>query len=456
MKSVRANGSRTPGPARTWFAATLGGLLGLSLVKLGTPVVLDRHVHRPETLVELVVDAWPLTWGFTVAGIVLLLALLVLVTFRSQLSTRFFTRRLPSVFFFLPLLWYGWQWIASSATASEDLTRLTMVHFTICIALFYVGWFSVAVIPNLRPLFLGMLGGFILMLWAGFDQKFGGLEATRQIFYEVSDLEHIPPEFLSRIASDRIFGTLFYPNALAGVILLLAPLLIWFVHTLTATRSNIVRGTSIGLLIYATVACLYWSQSKAGWLVAAALLFIALVQLPISPRIRWSFAVVIGLLALTVFVARFSDYFAAGATSAAARMDYWDAAWATMLQNPLTGTGPGTFQLAYAAMKRPESEMARLAHNDYLQQGSDGGLVSMGFYTVFLVGSIAMLYPKARVQMLPFVIWLGLAGWSLHSVVEFGLYIPSIAWPAFTLLGWLWAAMSSETAAGDASPPNAL
>jgi hypothetical protein len=378
VKSVRANANRTPGPNHTWFAAILGVLLGLSLVKFGTPVVLDRHVHRPETPLELVLNAWPLSWGFALAGIVLLIALVVFITRRRQFSTQLFARRLSPFFFSLPLLWYGWQWIAAMETAHQGLTRITMMHFTICIALFYVGWFCVAGISNLRPLFLGLLGGFILMLWAGFDQKFGGLEATRQMFYEATGPEHYPPEFLNRLASDRIFGTLFYPNALAGVILLLAPLLIWYVYDLTATRSNVVRGTSVGLLIYATVACLFWSQSKAGWLVAAVLVFFALLQLPISPRIRWSSATVIGLLALAVFVVRFSDYFAAGAASAAARIDYWNAAWATTLQNPFTGTGPGTFQIAYAALKRPESEMARLAHNDYLQQGSDGGLVEHG------------------------------------------------------------------------------
>ena len=36
-----------------------------------------------------------------------------------------------------------------------------------------------------------------------------------------------------------------------------------------------------------------------------------------------------------------------------------------------------------------------------------------------------------------FAVWLGVLGWSLQSLVEFGLYIPALAWPAFTFLGWL-------------------
>ena len=36
-----------------------------------------------------------------------------------------------------------------------------------------------------------------------------------------------------------------------------------------------------------------------------------------------------------------------------------------------------------------------------------------------------------------FAVWLGVLGWSLQSLVEFSLYLPALAWPAFVLLGWL-------------------
>jgi hypothetical protein len=36
-----------------------------------------------------------------------------------------------------------------------------------------------------------------------------------------------------------------------------------------------------------------------------------------------------------------------------------------------------------------------------------------------------------------FAVWLGMLGWALQGFVEFGLYIPALAWPAFVMLGWL-------------------
>jgi hypothetical protein len=35
-----------------------------------------------------------------------------------------------------------------------------------------------------------------------------------------------------------------------------------------------------------------------------------------------------------------------------------------------------------------------------------------------------------------FSVWLGVAAFAIQSFVEFGLYIPALAYPFFTFLGW--------------------
>jgi len=109
--------------------------------------------------------------------------------------------------------------------------------------------------------------------------------------------------------------------------------------------------------------------------------------------------------------------------------------------------------------------MARLAHNDYLEQATDAGLPAFILYVTSIVGCLVWSFPKDRgtgnrpcpangksqqiaygeedkraEAWVTFSIWLGLLGWSLQSLFEFGLYIPALAWPAFALLGWLLAA----------------
>ncbi len=85
-------------------------------------------------------------------------------------------------------------------------------------------------------------------------------------------------------------------------------------------------------------------------------------------------------------------------------------------------------------------------HNDYLEQASDSGLAGLLAYALFIAGALTKSYPrlgKATAlepnDWLTFAVWLGAVGWSLQSFIEFGLYIPALAWPAFTFLGCLLA-----------------
>jgi len=142
-------------------------------------------------------------------------------------------------------------------------------------------------------------------------------------------------------------------------------------------------------------------------------------------------------------------------------MDYWQAALKTAWSHPLFGTGPGTFLIPYQAIKRPESELARLVHNDYLEQASDSGFLGFFSYAAFIVLGLLWIFRQTLVirqlrikelqgnptqkpavddgenYWLVFCVWLGLVGWVLQSLIEFPLYLPGSAWPAFSFFGWL-------------------
>lgn len=88
-------------------------------------------------------------------------------------------------------------------------------------------------------------------------------------------------------------------------------------------------------------------------------------------------------------------------------------------------------------LKAPQAEMARLAHNDFLEQFSDSGLVGGVSYLtwiVFAIGFAGKTVWSCRSALL-FSCFIGIAGWYAQSLGEFGLYIPASAWTAFTLLG---------------------
>jgi hypothetical protein len=422
--------AKSPAPAReAWeslFSGALGLWLGLALIKFGNPVILDPKISAPTNREELIYQAWPVAWGYWLLAVVVLLALRV---WRWKIEA-------PRWVIVLPLVWLSWQFLSATQTVDASLTAATLKHFVSCAVCFYVGLFALSGVERSAAFWLGLFGGFVVVLAVGLEQHFGGLERTRRFFYALPNWQSYPPEFLKKIASNRIFSTLVYPNALAGAILLLLPMLLATLWRLTEGRVAGVRAVLCGTAAVAGLGCLYWSGSKAGWLIALAQGAVAFLRSGLPKRIKIVAVVVVLLAGVAGFAAKYSGYFETGASSAAARLDYWRAAWTTMLDRPIFGSGPGTFVISYKSLKPPEAEMTRLAHNDYLQQGSDSGLVGLLAYAGLWFVSLIELYRRSPPAGPLFGVWLGLTGLAAQSFVEFGLYIPTLAWPAFLLLGF--------------------
>lgn len=294
--------------------------------------------------------------------------------------------------------------------------------------------------------------GLIWLLRSGIEQKFGGLEATRQMLYESPEiLKNLPPEYLERIGKNRIFGTYFYPNAFAGAILMVLPAVCGFLvqarkHVRQEGGMRWVLPLVAMALTLTGLGCLVWSGSKAGWLIAMAQVGVLWLLAPTPGKLKWG-ALGLGILVgLAAFFIQYSDFFAKGATSVGARFGYWAAAVEEWKAHPIMGSGPGTFDIYYAERKEPEWEMTRLAHNDYLQQASDSGTAGALTYTLWIAWILFMYFRKNRLWKRPLAlgVWLGALGWGLQSFVEFGLYVPGIAWPAFIWMGLLYGDLSKS------------
>jgi O-antigen ligase len=254
------------------------------------------------------------------------------------------------------------------------------------------------------------------------------------------------PAILAKFSKGRVNGTLVYPNALAGIILLLFPISITLVFNSTKKLKPSIRLAAIVLAIFLGCAGFFWTGSKLGWLIAMAIGCVCLLRLNWSTRLKFAALGLIVFLGLGIFAVRFQNYFAAGATSVGARFDYWRAAVQTTAKNPLLGTGPGTFQRPYAKIKSPDAEMARLAHNDYLEQFSDSGISGGIFYASWIFLALATIARRVwkSGDQITFAIFAGLLGWFVQGIGEFSLYVPALAWTAFTLMGCLLALTSNQ------------
>ena len=376
------------------------------------------------------------------------------------------------------------------------LTGLTLPQLAGCLACYSLGFLVLG--PALRSgwLWVGLIAGFGLCLNRAAQQHLFELRQDYQVLLEgqatgwtnftasslaemrdnllliqTNGVEIANPVILDKMRRARVNGTMVYPNALAGMILLLLPASLAVLATVSATLKASVRRLVVGSFAVLGLLTLYWTGSKAGWLVAIGVGAVALLLRPGSARIKAAWVALLLAGGLGLFGLRFAGYFAKGATSAVARADYWKAAVQNTWEHPVWGSGPGTFQRPYARLKAPESEMARLVHNDFLEQASDSGLPGFALYTAWIGGLLWTLgrritrekdlgaqplepspaggakpsgtgwpvWPEADRQRLELAVFIGLLGWFTHGLAEFGLYIPASAWTAFTLAGALLA-----------------
>jgi len=464
--------------ANVWeqvFAALFGGLLGLSLLKFGNPIIMEKYMEWPTNLFEWVLNSWPIVIGYWILAIVTALGLFVA---QWKITT-------PKWLVAMPLVWLVWEMISASHSLWPEISRPTVVHFATCAVCFYLGLFSLGRIKILLPFWIGLMVGLFFVFASGFQQHFGGLEETRRYWflYVYPTMKEIPPSLLKKMSSTRIFSTLFYPNTLAGVILLLLPgmlAVLWSLHERFTVGA---RRFLMGAMAVGALACLFWSGSKGGWLLLLVMGIVATLFMAIPRRFKLMLIYSVLIVGLAGFFVKYAGFFKKGATSVVARFDYWQAALKTAEAKPVFGNGPGTFGKAYERIKKPESEMALMTHNDYLEQACDSGLPGFLAYSTFVVGTLIYVFrrgiglprfsrsapspqpsppmgarevdtptrakpadnlPALAQDWAKLSIWLGLLGWALQSFVEFGLYIPAIAWPAFAFMGWLLARCRNE------------
>lgn len=441
----------------TGYALAFGLFLGLCIWKFGNPVILDGVIPRPVSLSDWLNDPWPTRWANWILLPLSVVGLVLAAKAKSAWQTSCWL-------WMLPLGWFGWQLISAAKTVDFGLTVATLWQFFGCITCYFLGAFVLRGERPLRWLLIGVLAAFTFCLMRAVEQRLIEFPQTHQSLIEgqksawtnyppeqilemkrekviisTNGLEVANPAILAKFAKGRVNGTMVYPNALAGLILLLFPISAVLAFGGACRLRPAIRGMLIALTLFLGVAGFVWTGSKLGWLIAVVVGGVCLFRLKWAARIKWLVFLAVMLLGLGVFAVRFHNYFAAGATSASARVDYWRAAGQTLVQHPFFGTGPGTFQRPYARLKAPEAEMARLTHNDYLEQFSDSGIPGGVFYAAWifvglLIGGRRVLRSNRTVH---FAIFVGLLGWFVQGIGEFSLYVPGLAWTVFTLLGCL-------------------
>ncbi|MGA2555317.1 MAG: O-antigen ligase family protein [Verrucomicrobiota bacterium] len=426
------------------FMVLAGLFFFIAVVKLGIPVVLDYEVSPPNGLLDAIFGystySWQVKWGY-------LLMIPVLVAGLLAIRWKPLPGKRPWLLL-LPLVWLGWEFVSAAANHFPNPADPVLAHFSACVAFFYLGFFALRGVRNPWPIWAGLGLALCWVLHIAMTQHFGGLEATRKMALEgngsdrTSPMLH-DPAFINKLSGLRVFGSFMYPNGLAAGLLLLLPFTLVFLWKLAPKVRLEIRVLFVAIFGGCGLACLYWSGSKAAWLFMVFLGVLAIGHSPL--KMAWKRTLIYGLIALGLigFTIKYVDSASRGKKSMEARLVYWQAALQITRQHPIIGTGPGTFGSSFKPIRPAKAEWAALAHNDFLEQASDSGIIGFLAFSGLVVGSIAYAYryrlaKKGEFYMVRFAVWLGLLGLFLHSGMEFNLYYPALAWPSFFLLGWLW------------------
>ena len=138
------------------------------------------------------------------------------------------------------------------------------------------------------------------------------------------------------------------------------------------------------------------------------------------------------------------------------RADYWRVAWDAWLENPLTGTGAGTFQYTWL-LDRPGVQGVKQVHNLYLEQLTETGIFAflalLAFVAVLLAYTVRAAWrrrPAGEERLLLSGLVAAMVVYLLSSVVEWHWYLP-----AATLFFFVLAASTVRLARGADEPPKA-
>jgi O-antigen ligase len=216
------------------------------------------------------------------------------------------------------------------------------------------------------------------------------------------------------------------------------------------TLQKLVLCLSIAVVLFAA---LLFSRSRMG-IVAGLVSLLVIFALAAASRFHGKMGILLSTLFVAIsiclaiwigpgpIVGRFADVQQEFRKSEQSRLSIWRDARTLVRQDPIFGTGLGTFPVAYTAVQTTfPGQFVNHAHNDYLELAIDLGLPAalILFAVIFFILARAVRTFLFAPGLFERSVALGCAGSIvailLHSLTDFNLYIPANAVLFSTILG---------------------
>jgi O-antigen ligase len=269
---------------------------------------------------------------------------------------------------------------------------------------------------------------------------------------------HLEQGLLTRITDyDRPEGWSGYPE-LGFVVCIQMAILIALLQT---TRGSW-RRVAIGLMIGIGVVELIFLFSRMAWVTAAALLVVSVMAgKPIGRMWKPAVGAVALLAVVGVVIAQSGTgrrllVSLTGPTASASRLDIWQRT-ATMIEDhPMFGVGAGNFQAIFEPVYNPmlNNDLRRggHAHNLWLQEAAELGLITAIAYTTLWVASLMIGAPLASGSWIERASFLIIVAIAVRSMGDYMFFSTGGAQARLHTLLWLaWGVVGGRSAVRPAS-----
>ena len=256
--------------------------------------------------------------------------------------------------------------------------------------------------------------------------------------FQYNFFSHMPVNWVDKdlyAISNRAFSTLYNPNVLGSYLIIIISV------TLAGFRCSDGRYhlLTTSLVLIAAILCMYLTLSRGAWLGLAVSIFIIFV---FSKHKRYIVAIlafaILTMLALETLleiplISRMNLDVLKQDSSIAYRWPLWKFAFKTFTENPLFGSGIGSFGFYVPSHFKASGYLVSHAHNIYLQLLAETGLLGFVAFMGYLMTSMYISFQLFRrssdhqTRCLSVGVWASCGGLLAHGVVDATLYLPQLS-----------------------------